>query len=791
MSNNKWEYFGKYILLEKIASGGMAEVFLARSNGVGGIGRFFAIKRILPQFSDNHDFLRMFKDEAKIAMNLSHSNVVSIYEFGIENNQLFLVMDYVEGKNLRQVTNKLSKTKKKFSIEQIVYIINKVAGGLDHAHRCLDGSTGKPLNITHRDISPQNIMVSYEGEVKIVDFGIAKAESQIETTRAGTLKGKFGYMSPEQAEGLTVDLRTDIFSLGIVLWELLTGERLFISNNEINTLRKIRECQVPSLKQYIPNIHPELDRIVNKALTRDRNLRYQTAAGMHRDLNRFLNRQYPDFSPQDFSVSIKTLFADDVLEIRNKLVKFSQTPVKNGTQDKKEDSGIYLDTQTLPPNTDSSDSFFKSNHKDSNKTPFSSGQSGTITMSSPELSSADKDLIVEQLGESTGTQDLVLDNFDGDSSDKTELLTEQDPPTGLDLSEDVTQPIIENQWDNDRPLKSTKSSNHEDTYDQSFIPERLQQKTSQHKASNQNPINHQQLIEHGKYTESDFKDSQFQKKSRHEEKNRFDPYQRMKVKKARRNSPFAFYFMFILALSILSIPTFYQLEKLYPNETLSFTRKLHLWAKEIHPELSAYVFPLSFKEKKKDTNIIITETPTGEKQTTLSSNENSPKPNLNDKKNTELLPPPLPEQIRITVQSQPSGAEIIINNESTGSITPATIEIPFEKPFSLKLKRKGFVEYYKPKLIGKNLLQKKISAKLIEIQLATVKIDVIPPRNARVYINNEWLEGEALPIVYKVPANSNITIKAYNPYTKETVSRVVNLRPNSKNDVVLKLDKAH
>ncbi len=316
-------------MLEKLATGGMAEVFLARAPGADGIGKFFAIKRILPQFAESPEFIDMFKDEAKIAINLNHSNIVSIHEFGVQNNQFYIVMDFVEGKNLRQILNKLKKVNQKFTVDQIVYICKEVAGGLDHAHRCLDGTTGKPLNITHRDMSPQNIMTSFEGEVKIVDFGIAKAESQMETTRAGTLKGKFGYMSPEQAEGQTVDLRTDIFSMGIVLWELLANDRLFIANNEINTLRKIRDCQIPSLRKINPNIHAELERIVMKALTKDRNLRYQTSAAMQRDLSRFLNRQYPDFSPHDFSVNIKTLFAEEILANRKRFIEFSKVPFRN------------------------------------------------------------------------------------------------------------------------------------------------------------------------------------------------------------------------------------------------------------------------------------------------------------------------------------------------------------------------------------------------------------------------------------------------------------------------------
>ncbi|PWU21599.1 MAG: hypothetical protein C5B49_02350, partial [Bdellovibrio sp.] len=315
------ETFGKYLLLEKIASGGMAEVYLAKSIGANGINKFVAIKRILPQYSDNQEFIEMFKEEAKIAVNLNHGNVVSIFDFGVEKSQFFLVMEFVEGQNLRQILNHMKKEAREFSIDQVTYIVKEVAAGLDHAHRCLDGATGRPLNITHRDMSPQNIMISFEGEIKVVDFGIAKAENQVEHTRAGTIKGKFGYMSPEQAEGQAVDLRTDIFSLGIVLWELLAKDRLFVAQNEAATLRKVRECQIPSLRKINPSIPPELERICNKALAKDRSLRYQTAAAFHKDLNRFLNLQYPEFSAQEFSKFMKSLYNKMYVENRK---KFSQ-----------------------------------------------------------------------------------------------------------------------------------------------------------------------------------------------------------------------------------------------------------------------------------------------------------------------------------------------------------------------------------------------------------------------------------------------------------------------------------
>ncbi|MBC7372083.1 MAG: serine/threonine protein kinase [Bdellovibrionaceae bacterium] len=322
------EQFGKYLLLEKLASGGMAEVYLAKSVGAVGVNKFVAVKRILPQYSQSKEYIDMFKEEAKIAVNLNHGNVVSIYDFGVEHDQFYLVMEYVEGRNLRQIINEMKKSNVQFSTDQIVFIAKEVAAGLDHAHRCIDGSTGRPLNITHRDMSPQNIMVSFEGETKIIDFGIAKAETQVEATKAGTLKGKFGYMSPEQADGMPIDLRTDIFSLGIVLWELLANDRLFTSSSEAAILRKIRECQVPSIRKINPSVPPELERIVNKALAKDKSLRYQTAAALHRDLNRFLNTQYPEFSPHDFSVFVKTAFSQIFLEQKRRLVEYSKLSIQ-------------------------------------------------------------------------------------------------------------------------------------------------------------------------------------------------------------------------------------------------------------------------------------------------------------------------------------------------------------------------------------------------------------------------------------------------------------------------------
>lgn len=325
MKEIKAEPFGAYILLEKLAMGGMAEIFLSRSTGAQGIGKFVAIKRILPQYSSNSDFIKMFTEEAKLCMNLSHSNIAKIHEFGVENSQFYIAMELISGRNLRQILSRLGKESRPgLSVDQATFVAKEIASGLDYAHRCLDNSSGKPLNIIHRDMSPQNVMISFDGEVKVVDFGIAKTDKEEEGTKAGTIKGKFSYMSPEQASGEKLDVRTDVFSLGIVLWEILANKRLFTSSTEMATLKKIRECKVPPISKVNPKVPEELERIVNIALAKNPENRYQTCAEFYKDLNRFLNRFYPDFSAHDFSVFIKSLYADEVLENRNKFIEFSK-----------------------------------------------------------------------------------------------------------------------------------------------------------------------------------------------------------------------------------------------------------------------------------------------------------------------------------------------------------------------------------------------------------------------------------------------------------------------------------
>ena len=319
---------GKFKLLQKIARGGMAEIFLACSGSIESAHKFVVIKCISLMHSHSQEFNKMFQNEGKIAINLNHSNIGSIYEFGREKEQYFICMEYISGRNIRQLVKKLKSQKKQLSVECSAHIIKYVCYGLDYAHNCTDNQTGQPLNIIHRDVSPQNIMVSFSGDIKVIDFGIAKIDDS-EVTKAGVLKGKFEYMSPEQARGKGIDKQTDVFSLGNVFWELLAGRKLFTGANEIQLLKKIRDCQIPDLKKINPQIPDKLVSIVNKALSANKHLRYKTVADMGNEISIFLNKHYPNFTNSHFSSFIKEVYIEEIMEERQQLKAYSQALKKS------------------------------------------------------------------------------------------------------------------------------------------------------------------------------------------------------------------------------------------------------------------------------------------------------------------------------------------------------------------------------------------------------------------------------------------------------------------------------
>ena len=303
--------FGKYLLLDRISVGGMAEVFKAKSYGVEGFEKVIAIKRILPSMGEDRDFIKMFIDEAKIAGQLAHANICQIFELGRIEGDHFIAMEYIWGRDLLQISNRFRKRKQQMPVPMACYVLSKVCEGLDYAHRKKD-PLGRPLEIVHRDCSPQNVLVSYEGEVKIIDFGIAKAASRSSRTMAGVLKGKFGYMSPEQVRGLPLDRRTDIFALGTVLYECVTGERLFHGESDFSILEKVRNVDITPPSRINGNIPSEVEQIIMKALSRDPDERYQWCVELQADLHAYLMSRPSVFSAKALSAWLKEAFAAEL-----------------------------------------------------------------------------------------------------------------------------------------------------------------------------------------------------------------------------------------------------------------------------------------------------------------------------------------------------------------------------------------------------------------------------------------------------------------------------------------------
>ena len=277
----------RYRVVEKLESGGMAEVFRAESEGLQGFRKQVAIKRVLPHLSEKKKFIAMFLDEARLSAQLSHSNCVQVFDIGVGDNAFFIVMEYVDGANLKGIAESVKKQGKDFPVQAAAWVAHEICKGLSYAHELTDPN-GMPMNLVHRDMSPPNVLITKYGEVKIVDFGLAKASSQLEKSEPGIIKGKFSYLSPEAALGQEVDKRTDIFAVGIILWELLAGQRLFLGDTDFQTVKKVQVAQVPSISQINRKVPPELERIVNKALARDMLARYGTSRELGQDLSRFM-----------------------------------------------------------------------------------------------------------------------------------------------------------------------------------------------------------------------------------------------------------------------------------------------------------------------------------------------------------------------------------------------------------------------------------------------------------------------------------------------------------------------
>ena len=320
------EEFGNYYLLEKIAVGGMAELFKARQRGVHNFEKIVAIKRILPHLSDNDEFVRMFIDEAKLAAQLTHPNIVQIFDLGKAGGFYYIAMEFVDGRDLRSLLRKVREYKLPLPEAVAALVTLKVASALDYAHR-ERGINDRELKLVHRDISPQNIILSYDGAVKLVDFGIAKAATKSTQTMAGALKGKLLYMSPEQALGQHLDGRSDIYSLGLVLFELLTGERCFQADSELGVLEKVRLGKVQDARTVNPDLSPEMVAILDKALQRDVDRRYGTARLLERDLKALLVKHANEPTEHDVAEYVQTLLRGTRAELVTLLATRFAAPV--------------------------------------------------------------------------------------------------------------------------------------------------------------------------------------------------------------------------------------------------------------------------------------------------------------------------------------------------------------------------------------------------------------------------------------------------------------------------------
>ncbi len=322
--------FGKYQLVERIATGGMAEVYKAKSYGVMGFEKLLVIKKILPRLSRNREFIQMFVNEAKIAVSLNHANIAQVYDLGKVDGDYYMAMEYIHGMDLMRIMRRAKAKARDFPPSLGVFIVSEMARGLDYAHHLRDPA-GRPLLVVHRDISPHNMILSYEGDVKLLDFGIARMGRDLEAgakpaggeqrpdgeeqkPAGGEQKlagGKFGYMSPEHIDGTPIDHRSDIFSTGIILWELITGERLFAGKDRDERQDLIRRAEVPRPREVNPRVHPELERIVLRALSREPEERYQRAGDLHESLLTWLYDSGARVARADLAGFIQDLFSEE------------------------------------------------------------------------------------------------------------------------------------------------------------------------------------------------------------------------------------------------------------------------------------------------------------------------------------------------------------------------------------------------------------------------------------------------------------------------------------------------
>ncbi|HEU0034984.1 MAG TPA: serine/threonine-protein kinase [Kofleriaceae bacterium] len=309
---------GSYEIIRPLARGGMAELFVARAVGLEGFEKVVVLKRVLPHYAENPRFVRSFLDEAKLVAGFDHPNIAHVYDMGMADGSYFFTMELVHGIDLRTILKRCARNATQVPIALAVLIARNIASALHYAHE-RRSADGELLDVVHRDVSPSNIIVSFDGVPKLIDFGIAKATSSTIKTQTGALKGKIAYMSPEQAKGSAIDRRTDIFALGIVLWEMIAGRRLYKSENDMATIQRIIYEPPPSPRTVRPDCSPELERIVMRALALDLRARYQTAQQLELDLEELATEHRLKQSTIELGAFVQVLFPDERLASTSEL----------------------------------------------------------------------------------------------------------------------------------------------------------------------------------------------------------------------------------------------------------------------------------------------------------------------------------------------------------------------------------------------------------------------------------------------------------------------------------------
>ncbi len=300
----------RYRVVERLEAGGMAEVYVGEQQSVQGFKKKVAIKRVLPHLAQNKNFIGMFLDEARLGAKLNHANIVTVFDIGAADNTFFIVMEFVDGCNLKKIIEVLRRQGRTFPAKEAIFLAMEACRGLSYAHELTDDD-GTPFNLVHRDVSPPNILISRRGEVKVTDFGLAKATTQLEKTDPGVVKGKFSYLAPEAALGEPVDARADVFAMGIVLWEMLAGRRLFLGETDFQTVKLVQAAAIPPITKLNSEVDAAFEDVLAKALTKSPRDRYQSAREFGDALAGYLFSRQMKVTSYDIANLVKSTLAQD------------------------------------------------------------------------------------------------------------------------------------------------------------------------------------------------------------------------------------------------------------------------------------------------------------------------------------------------------------------------------------------------------------------------------------------------------------------------------------------------